>query len=99
MQPAKDMNTIGSSHHCHLPLTLATGSEDAVRTPVTLVATVQSPPQLLLRTMQFSMSQTPAAWADEGNMTAQKEHSKYPVIDHKKMMIHELPDKECKIIF
>ena len=56
MQPAKDMHTIGSSHHCHLPLTLATGSEDAVRTPAALVATVQSHPLLLLRTLQFSVS-------------------------------------------
>ena len=35
---------------------------------------------------------------NQKNMTPPKEHSKYPVIDPKEMMIHELPDKECKII-
>lgn len=35
---------------------------------------------------------------NQGNMTLQKEYSKFPVTDLKEMEMHELSDKEFKVI-
>lgn len=48
--------------------------------------------------MNRHLHRTTVIMKNQGNRTPSKEHSKLPVTDKKAMEIHELPDREFKII-
>lgn len=48
--------------------------------------------------MNRQLHRTTGIMKNQGNRTPSKQHSKLPVTDNKAMEIHELPDREFKIM-